>query len=217
MNNKKIISEVAGEVRESLKNEFSGHDWWHTYRVWEMAKYIGEKESVDVLVVELSALLHDVADWKFHDGDETAGSKLAKSILIKYSVPQNAIADICKIIATVSFKGARLNSKMQTIEGKVVQDADRLDAIGAIGIARTFAYAGNKNRLMYDPAEKPVLHKSKEEYFSGNSSAINHFYEKLLLLKGRMNTKTAKEIAEKRHKFMEIYLDKFFQEWEGKI
>lgn len=213
----KIIREVADEVKQKLKDEGSGHDWWHIVRVWNMAKHIGTSESVDVFVVELAALLHDIADWKFHDGDDTVGPKIARQILEKHSVPAETIEHVCDIIVSMSFKGAGVKTEMKTLEGKVVQDSDRLDAIGAIGVARTFAYGGHKNRLMYDPNKKPSMHQSKEEYFKSESPTINHFYEKLLLLKDRMNTKTAKEIAEGRHRFMEEYLDRFFQEWDGKI
>ena len=145
------------------------------------------------------------------------GPKMARELLIKYGVSENVIAHICDIIATASFKGSGVKTEMRTIEGKIVQDADRLDAIGAVGIGRAFAYGGYKKQLMYNPDEKPVMHQSKEEYFNNKSSTINHFHEKLLLLKDRMNTKTAKKIASKRHKFMEVYLDKFFQEWKGRI
>jgi uncharacterized protein len=217
MNNKKIIDAIAAEVRKSLENENSGHDWWHVYRVWRMAQYLSKQESADMFVIELAALLHDIADWKFHDGDDTVGSKIARQLLVKYDVSKNVIAHVCDIIATTSFKGAGVKTEMKTIEGGVVQDADRLDAIGAIGIGRAFAYGGHKNRLMYDPSVKPVLHQSKDEYYRNENSTINHFYEKLLLLKDRMNTGAAKKIAEERHRFMEVYLDRFFQEWEGKI
>lgn len=216
-NQKKTVKKVAEEVRRKLEGEGSGHDWWHVVRVWNMAKHIGVKEDADMLVVELAALLHDIADWKFHDGDDTVGPKVARKILKKYSVHNNIIRNVCDIIVNMSFKGARVKMQMQTAEGKIVQDADRLDAIGAIGVARTFAYGGNKNRPMYDPNIKPFLHQSKEEYFKSESPTINHFYEKLLLLKDRMNTKTAKKIAQKRHQFMKKYLQRFLQEWEGKI
>lgn len=212
-----IIEQVAREVEKRLEGEGSGHDWWHIVRVWNMAKRIGKEENADMFVVELAALLHDIADWKFYDGDDTVGPKIARQVLEKYSVSAEAINQVCAIIMGISFKGAGVKTEMETLEGKVVQDADRLDAIGAIGVARTFAYSGHKNRPMYDPNKKPSMHQSKEEYFKSESSTINHFYEKLLLLKDRMNTQTAKNIAEERHKFMEEYLDRFFQEWDGKI
>ena len=217
MDKQVIISQIADEVRQKLEGEGSGHDWWHIVRVWNMAKHIGISEGADMFVVELAALLHDIADWKFHDGDDTVGPKIARQVLEKYSVPDDTVDRVCDIIVTASFKGAGVKTEMKTLEGKVVQDSDRLDAIGAIGVARTFAYGGHKNRPMYDSDKKPAMHQSKEEYFKSESPTINHFYEKLLLLKDRMNTKTAREIAEGRHRFMEEYLDRFFREWEGKI
>ena len=214
---KDIINKIADEVKQKLEGEGSGHDWWHIVRVWNMAKHICELEKADNFVVELSALLHDIADWKFCEGDDTVGPKIARQILKKHSVSTEVINQVCDNIKDISFKGAGVKTEMKTLEGKIVQDSDRLDAIGAIGIARTFAYGGHKNRLMYDPSKKPTMHMSKEEYFKNESPTINHFYEKLLLLKERMNTKTAKELAEARHVFMEQYLERFFQEWEGKI
>lgn len=213
----KIIQKIAEEVKQKLEGEGSGHDWWHVVRVWNTAKHIGNSEKTNIFIVELAALLHDIADWKFHNGDDTIGPKIARQILEKYSVSAEVVDEICDIIMNMSFKGAGVKTEMKTLEGKVVQDADRLDAIGAIGIARTFAYGGHKNRSMYDPGKKPSTHQSKEEYSNNESPTINHFYEKLLLLKDRMNTKTAKELAEGRHKFMEEYLDRFFKEWDGEI
>ncbi|MBM4305291.1 MAG: HD domain-containing protein [Deltaproteobacteria bacterium] len=217
MNKGIIIKRVAEMVKKDLKNEGSGHDWWHVYRVWKMAKRIAKEESADTFIIELAALLHDIGDWKFHDGDETVGPEMARRILSKQGVSEEIIRHVCEIISTMPFKGAHVKAKMRTLEGKVVQDADRLDAIGAIGIARAFAYGGSKNRPIYNPNQKPVMHRRKEEYLNSKGSSINHFYEKLLLLKDRMNTKTAKEIADQRHTFMEAYLDRFFEEWEGRI
>lgn len=214
---RKIIEEVSDEIKQKLEGEGSGHDWWHIVRVWNMSKHIGTSEGADMFVVELAALLHDIADWKFHDGDDTVGPKMARQVLEKHSVPAETIDHVCDIIVSLSFKGAGVKTEMKTLEGKAVQDSDRLDAIGAVGVARTFAYGGHKNRPMHDPAKKPLAHQSKEEYFKNESPTINHFYEKLLLLKDRMNTKIAKELAEDRHRFMEEYLDRFFQEWDGKI
>jgi len=216
MENRNLISKIADEVKARLEGESSGHDWWHVYRVWKMAKHIGKKEEVDMPIVELAALLHDIADWKFHDGDDTVGPRIAGEILAKHGVSAENIATIGQIIQEGSFKGSGVKTTPSTIEAKVVQDADRLDAIGAIGIARTFAYGGNKNRAMHDPEIKPAMHKTKEEYSKSQSSTINHFYEKLLLLKDLMNTQTAKEIAQERHRFTEEYLDRFLKEWEGK-
>lgn len=206
----KIIEKVADEVKQKFEGEGSGHDWWHIVRVWNMAKHIGISEGADMFVVELAALLHDIADWKFHDGDDTVGPKMARQVLEKHSVPTEIIDHVCEIIVSMSFKGAGVKTEMKTLEGKVVQDSDRLDAIGAIGVARTFVYGGHKNRPMYNPNKKPSMHQSKGEYFKSESPVINHFYEKLLLLKDRMNAKTAKELAEGHHRFMEEYLNRFF-------
>jgi uncharacterized protein len=184
-------------------------------RVWNMAKYLCEQERADFFVVELAALLHDVADWKFHDGDDTVGPRVAREILEEHHVDSSIIDHVAGIISTLSFKGAGVATPMETLEGKIVQDADRLDAIGAIGIARAFAYGGNKSREMYNPEQKPVMHDSKETYFHNGSHTINHFYEKLLLLKDRMNTDAAKQIAQGRHEFMKEFLERFYREWEG--
>ena len=211
-----IIGETCQFVEEKLAGDGSGHDWWHIYRVWNLAKNIAVKEKANLLIVELSALLHDIADWKFHDGDDTKGPKMAEQFLAKNQVDRKVIDPVIDIIATISFKGAGVATPMKTLEGEVVQDADRLDAIGAMGIARTFAYGGNKNRLMYHPDEKPVMHQSFEDYKKNTGHTINHFYEKLLLLKDRMNTAAAKQMAEGRHQFMQSYLDQFYEEWDGK-
>jgi len=215
VNNKELVSTVALQIKQKFIVESSGHDWWHIYRVWKMAQRIGKAEKADMFIVELAALLHDVADWKFHNGDETVGPAMAHEMLSVHGVPNNTIAHVSTIIAEVSFKGAGVDTKPSTLEGKVVQDADRLDAIGAVGIARTFAYGGHKGRLLYDPAVRPSRHMTKEEYMKSESHTINHFYEKLLLLKDLMNTKEAKRIANKRHMFMKDYLEHFFDEWEG--
>ena len=217
MNQQVIIEKIAGVIRQKLEGEGSGHDWWHIYRVWKMARHIGNEENADMFVIELTALLHDIADWKFNDGDDTVGPRVAREILVTHGVPENITNHVCEIISTMAFKGAGVKTEMQTLEGKVVQDADRLDAVGAIGIARTFAYGGHKGRAMYNPEQKPVMHQTKEEYIQNEGPTINHFYEKLLLLKDRMNTQTAKRLAEGRHRFMEEYLDRFFKEWGGKI
>jgi uncharacterized protein len=215
MNKQEIIKRVTKRVMRELGDGGSGHDWWHTYRVCKMAKHIGKGERTDMFVVELAALLHDIADWKFHGGNNNVGPSAAQKILSKQGVPEEIINHVCEIIRTAPFKGAGVKTKMRTIEGKVVQDADRLDAIGAIGIARACAYGGHTNQTIYNPNKKPILYRSKKEYLESRSSTINHFFEKLLLLKDRMNTKTARKIAEKRHRFMEAYLDRFFMEWEG--
>lgn len=212
---KKIIQQISNEVRARLEGEGSGHDWWHVERVWKMAQRIATQTKCNLFIVELAALLHDIADWKFHNGDDQIGPKVAQDILQKYSVSKDDIDHVCQIIATMSFKGAGVTSEMKTIEGQIVQDADRLDAMGAIGVARAFAYGGHKGRLLHHPDRKPVLHHSKEAYVKDDGPTTNHFYEKLLLLKERINTSVAREIAEGRHKFMEEYLETFLREWEG--
>lgn len=218
MNKKSIIDQTAKYVRKKLEKEHTGHDWWHAFRVWKMALKIAEEEkNVDLFVVQLAALLHDIADWKFHSAGDSAGTKLTREWLEKLHVEENVIFHVCEIIKGVSFKGAGVKSQMRTMEGMVVQDADRLDAIGAIGIARTFAYGGYCGRKIHSPDIKPEKHETFEQYKNSKGTSINHFYEKLFLLKGLMNTKTARKIAEQRHKFMKQYLDRFFKEWEVKI
>ena len=211
-----LIDKTCQFVEEKLAGEGSGHDWWHIYRVWNLAKNIAGQEEANLEIVELSSLLHDIADWKFHDGDETIGPKMAEQFLLNNQVKREVIDPVIEIIASISYKGAGVPTPMKTLEGKVVQDADRLDAIGAMGIARTFAYGGHKNRLMYHPDEPPVMHQSFEEYKKNKGHTINHFHEKLLLLKDRMNTTSALRLAEGRHQFMQAYLDQFYEEWDGK-
>ncbi|PRY12043.1 uncharacterized protein CLV24_109168 [Pontibacter ummariensis] len=214
-NQKEIIAETADYVKELLSGEGSGHDWWHIYRVWKNAKAIAAQEKADLFIVELAALLHDIGDHKFHDGDETVGPRMARAWLGKHQVPEEVINHTCTIIKDLSYKGAGTSSAMASIEGQIVQDADRLDAIGAIGIARTFAYGGHKNRELYNPNIQPVLHDSFETYKASTAPTINHFYEKLLLLKDRMHTTTAKAMAQDRHQYMENFLQQFYAEWEG--
>ena len=210
-----IIDKTCRFVEEKLAGEGSGHDWWHIYRAWNLAKNIAGQEGANLIIVELSALLHDIADWKFHNGDDSIGPKLAEQFLVENQVERRVIDPVIEIITSISYKGAGVPTPMNTLEGKVVQDADRLDAIGALGIARTFAYGGHKNRLIYHPEEKPVLHQSFEDYKKNQGHTINHFYEKLLLLKDRMNTASGKRLAEARHHFMQAYLDQFYKEWDG--
>ena len=211
-----IIDKTCQFVEEKLAGDGSGHDWWHIHRVWNLAKNIaGQEEGTNLMIVELSALLHDIADWKFHDGDENKGPQMAKQFLTANHVESSVIDPVVEIIASISYKGAGVPTPMKTLEGQVVQDADRLDAIGALGIARTFAYGGHKNRLIYHPEEKPILHQSFEDYKKNQGHTINHFYEKLLLLKDRMNTASGKRLAEARHQFMQTYLDQFYKEWDG--
>ncbi len=211
------IKQTVEYVKSQQEGESSGHDWWHTYRVWKNAQHIAQSEAgSDSLIVELAALLHDIADHKFHGGDLSIGPKTARIWLTQLGLPPKKIDRVVEIIASVSFKGAHVQDQMESLEGKIVQDADRLDAIGAIGVARTFAYGGHAGHEMYDPQLKPTLHDSFEAYTQEKSTTVNHFYEKLLLLKERMHTQTAKIIAEERHLFMEKFLTQFFSEWEGK-
>jgi len=210
---KQIINKTKDYVKAKLEGEGTGHDWWHIVRVYNTCVYIGEKENADMLVVELAALLHDIADWKFYDGNSDIGPKLSREWLESLSVSDDIINKITKIIRTMSFKGGTTNSKQETIEGKVVQDADRLDAIGAIGIARAFAYGGYKERELYNPNIKPQKYNDFKQYKESVGTTVNHFYEKLLLLKDLMNTESGKFMANERHEFMENYLNHFFIEW----
>lgn len=203
-------------VQDRLKFAESGHDWWHIQRVWNNTKLILETEEADHLVCELTALLHDIADSKFHDGDETIGPRVAGEFLASIGVDQKIIEHVQNIILNMSFKASLGEVAFHSKELEIAQDADRLDAIGAIGIARAFSFGGYKKREMYDPNIKPKTNLSKEEYKNTTAPTINHFYEKLLLLKDKMNTPTAKAIAEQRHQYMEGFLQQFYAEWEGK-
>lgn len=217
MTDKQLINKTAEFVKKKFADESTGHDWWHLYRVWQTAKHIASKEkSVDMLVVELAALLHDIGDWKFHDDDE-AGPKATRQWLESLGADEQTIAHIENIVRHISFKGADVKNKLDSIEGYIVSDADKLDAIGAMGVARAFAYGGANNRLLYDPNRKPRLHSSFEEYKKDKAGTINHFYDKLLLLKDRMYTKTGKQMAVYRHEYMEKFLQEFYAEWEGKL
>jgi uncharacterized protein len=217
MSNNKIIETTKNFVRATLKDAEGGHDWFHTLRVYHNAILISKGENVDALVVALAALLHDIADSKFHDGDDTIGPKMAREFLFKHNVDSLVIEQVIKIIENISFnKSLEEGNKFTSPELDVVQDADRLDAIGAIGIARCFNYGGFKNRALFDPSIKPNMNMTKEEYKTSTAPTINHFYEKLLLLSNKMNTKTGKRIAKQRHQFMEQYLDQFYAEWDGK-
>ncbi|MEW7278006.1 HD domain-containing protein [Aquimarina sp. 2201CG1-2-11] len=215
MNQELILSKTIDFVKDTLNNAEGGHDWFHIQRVYKNTKLIAKDEAVDILIVSLGALLHDIADSKFYDGDETIGPRMAREFLVDLQVQSSVIDHVIKIIENISFKGGNTKQHFRSPELEVVQDADRLDAIGAIGIARCFNYGGFKNRGLYDPQIRPNLSMSKEEYKASTAPTINHFYEKLLLLKDRMNTKTGKKIAEERHRFMEQYLDQFYKEWEG--
>ena len=202
-------------MRDALSHAEGGHDWWHAYRVWKTARHIAQHENVDLFVVELGALLHDIADAKFHDGDETIGLRKAREFLTSLGVEESTIVRVETIIKNISFKNSFDEQEYRSSELDVIQDADRLDAIGAIGIARTFNYGGHKGREIHNPDITPNMMMTKEEYGKNNGPTINHFYEKLLLLKDLMNTKTGKRIAENRHAFMEQFLDQFHKELEG--
>ena len=215
MTSKEIINKTIDFVKETLAHAEGGHDWFHSLRVYNNALLISKNEPVDVFVVELGALLHDIADSKFHNGDETVGPQIAREFLFKLNVDSQVIEHVVNIIENISFKGGKEAQKFKSAELDVVQDADRLDAIGAIGIARCFNYGGFKNRELYNPEIKPHLTMTKAEYKTSTAPSINHFYEKLLLLKDKMNTKTGKDIATKRHAFMELYLEQFYKEWHG--
>lgn len=212
-----IIQKTIDFVKETLANAEGGHDWWHIYRVWNLSKQIAKSETADSFVVELGALLHDIADSKFHDGNEDIGPIKAREFLASINVEEVTIKHIEDIISNISFKGGRHKQKFKSIELDIIQDADRLDALGAIGIARTFNYGGYKNREIYNPNIKPSLNMSKEEYKNSTAPSLNHFYEKLLLLKNRMNTKTGKTMAEHRHRYMESFLEEFYSEWSGNM
>lgn len=210
-----LIENTITFVKATLANAEGGHDWFHIERVYNNATHIAKGEPVDELVVALGALLHDIADSKFFNGDETVAPKMATEFLISQNCDSAVIEHVVQIIKNISFKGGNKAQEFTSPELDVVQDADRLDAIGAIGIARTFNYGGFKNRKLYDPEVKPQLDMTVDEYKKSSAPTINHFYEKLLLLKDRMNTKTGKKIAEKRHAYMEGFLEQFYREWEG--
>ena len=209
---RELVGRTVEFVKNQLANAEGGHDWMHIQRVWINAQKIAEFEDVDALVVELAALLHDIADSKFHDGDESVGPQIALKYLNSTALDDNRKTHIINIVKHMSFKNSFEGSSFKSKEMEVVQDADRLDAIGAIGIARAFSYGGHKNRTIFDPEILPNLNMTKEEYKKSKAPTINHFYEKLLLLKDRMNTETGKRLAQKRHKFMKQYLDQFYEE-----
>ncbi|WP_442847195.1 HD domain-containing protein [Leeuwenhoekiella sp. H156] len=212
----KLIERTRDFVKETLANAEGGHDWFHILRVYKNALHIAKGESgADVLTLALAALLHDIADSKFHNGDEEKGPKMARAFLAKNHVDEVRLEAVVKIIENVSYRGGHKKSDYTSLELQIVQDADRLDAIGAIGIARTFNYGGFKNRKLYDPTIKPDLEMTAEDYKKSEAPTINHFYEKLLLLKDQMHTATAKEIAADRHRYMEGFLEQFYAEWEG--
>jgi uncharacterized protein len=211
---------ILGQTIEFVKHELSdaegGHDWWHIYRVWKTSIEIAKTEKADLMVVQLAALLHDIADYKFNDGDETIGPDKAERFLKSVDVDPLILNHVINIIKNISFKGGNTNRDFSSTELDIVQDADRLDAMGAIGIARAFNYGGFKGRQLYDPAIAPDLNMSKEQYKNSSAPTINHFYEKLLLLKDRMNTSTGKKLAKNRHEFMLFFLEQFYWEFEGR-
>ena len=210
---KNHITLTINFVKEKLEGAEAGHDWFHIERVWKLSKKIAEKEGGNLEVIELSALLHDIADPKFHNGDETLALKISQNFLEEIQVDAELIEQVLSVIKNISFKNRAEAPENPPLELQIVQDADRLDAIGAIGVARTFNFGGFKNNLMYHPEIKPNLGMNKEEYKKSNGTTINHFYEKLLLLKDLMNTETGKKIASERHDFMLQFLDEFYKEW----
>lgn len=215
MKNQNLIENTITFVKQQLENAEGGHDWFHMERVYKNAVLIAKDEDCDETVVKLGALLHDIADSKFHNGDETVGPKVAREFLESENVDEETIQHVIHIIENISFKGGNFEKKFNSIELDIVQDADRLDALGAIGIARTFNYGGFKNRTLYNPEIQPNLNMNKEEYKNNESPTLNHFYEKLLLLKDKMNTETGKKIALKRHEYMDDFLSQFYAEWNG--
>lgn len=217
MDHEAVLARTETHVREVLAADSTGHDWWHIDRVRRLACRLAAEEAANRFVVELAALLHDVADWKLADGGEEAGPEAAARWLADCGLAEEMIEHVCSIIRGLSFKGSGVPTPMSTIEGKVVQDADRLDALGAIGIARAFAYGGHKGRAIFDPAVAPQPHASFAAYQRSASPTINHFHEKLLLLRDRMNTATARRLAEQRHAYMEGFLARFHAEWEGEL
>lgn len=221
MDTRKVLVLTQGYVKKTLEGEGSGHDWWHIYRVWNTAKQLAKHEGGNLYVIELAALLHDIADRKFNEGNVAKGVEKVRIFLTSLALNKGDSDHICEIVETCSFASSFLKNGsrriMNTLEGKIVQDADRLDAIGAIGIARTFAYGGYHKREIYNPTIKPILHKSTDSYTKKVSHSVNHFYEKLLLLKDLINTKTAKKMANKRHQYMEHFLAEFYKEWSGEL
>ena len=216
MNTNTLIDKTILFVKATLAQAEGGHDWFHIERVYKNALLIAESEKCDMEIVQLGALLHDIADSKFYNGDESIGPKTARTFLESEKVEPTIIDHVIAIIENISFKGGKVERQFSSIELDIVQDADRLDAIGAIGIARTFNYGGFKNRALYNPEIAPNLTMTKEEYKNNEAPTINHFYEKLLLLKDKMNTQTGKQIAQDRHRYMEDFLEQFYAEWEGR-
>lgn len=217
MNRKEIISRTEAFVKDTLEGSEAGHDWSHIERVVKNARTIGAHENADLFVVEIAALLHDIADSKFHNGNEEIGPERSENFLKDLGLSSDMVDHVVNIVRHVSFKNELDTSRgaFDSIELRVLKDADRLDAMGAIGVARAFHYGGYKNRALYDPSIKPAVTQSKEQYKKSNAPTINHFYEKLLLLKDKMNTETGRKLAEERHSFMKKFLERFYREWEG--
>ena len=214
---KNLVRRTAEFVRKAMSGEGSGHDWWHVWRVWRLAERLARSEAgADRRIVALGALLHDLGDWKFHGGDEEAAPREAGRLLARLGASKDVIEHVQSVCREVSYKGAGVVDRPTSLEARIVQDADRLDAIGAIGVARTFAYGGAKGRSLYEPGEKPVLHRSFAAYKKARGHTINHFHEKLLLLKGRLHTTAARRLARGRHAFLETFLKRFHAEWDGK-
>lgn len=209
-----LVGRIAAHIQARFDGEGSGHDWHHIHRVWKLARKIAAQEGADLEIAELAALVHDIADWKFHAGDDSVGPREAAKLLTAEGAADDVVAAVVEIVATISYKGAGVTTAMRTLEGRCVQDADRLDALGAIGIARCFAYGGHAGRLIHDPAVPPVLHASAEAYKAARGTSLNHFHEKLLLLKDRMNTPAGKALAAERHRFMEDFVGQFLAEWQ---
>jgi uncharacterized protein len=212
------INKTTAYMRERLGRETNGRDWWHVHRVWQMARTIGQQErGADMLVVELAALLHDLAHWQLTDGDETHGPYEVARFLAELGVAEAAVKQVLQIIRDTKYKGAQRRPELASIESKIVYDADKLDSLGAMGIAKTFSYGGAHGRPVHDPAVKPTLHETFEAYQQGDTTSINHFYEKNLLLKDWMQTETGRKLAVHRHAFLEAYLEEFYAEWEGRL
>jgi len=212
-----LVTRVAAAVRKAMDGEGSGHDWWHVWRVWRLAERLARTEPrCDREVVALGALLHDLGDWKFHGGDEEAAPREAGRLLSRLGAREDVIVRVQAVCREVSYKGAGVADRPTSLETRIVQDADRLDAIGAIGVARTFAYGGAKGRSIYEPGEKPVMHRTFAAYKKSRGHTINHFHEKLLLLKGRLHTREAKRIARRRHAYLVAFLREFHREWDGR-
>jgi uncharacterized protein len=208
-----LVERVAEHIKARFLLESSGHDWYHIERVWKLSRQLAVAEGADREIAELAALVHDIADWKFHAGDETIGPREAERLLVQEGAPPELVAPVVDIVAGISYKGAGVSTAMKTLEGQCVQDADRLDAMGAIGIARCFAYGGHAGRLLHAPELAPVLHATAAAYKAAKGTSLNHFYEKLFLLKARMNTASGRGLAERRHQFMEDFVSQFLAEW----